>query len=627
MTAVDTKISGLPDGGAILPGDLIPVSRSASGTPTTAAVKVGTAAAKTASDNSKANVASVAGTATAGHVVVFADQNGTVADGGALATVATSGAYGDLSGKPGLAAVATSGAYDDIGGKPTLGTLAAKNSASLTADVSGTLPVANGGTGATSAAAARNALLPPQSGNSGKSLMTNGTDASWGVPTAKGTRLPCIVAATIGDSYLAIGFNSSATTRTYTNENLITQLRSYLGGRIHIPLENCFAVGATDAASAVASIPNALAVNPDIIFVSTGRNNLQNLAYTWQQVRDIVMPGIATILNAGVDVVWLPVIQHAFNFNTVAQRQNMAAYNRLIYEVCSGQRPDLAAAFGFPPGRLPMAVDMRFMNDNTTGYALPDYVLADNTHGTAKLWFDAVHRPDGLGPAFDKRLPPRVANACVFDDVHHATNFPSGNLLTNGTVNDGLFAGTGGNKLTNAGVTPSGDVGDRWQALRQLGNSTATMACSKASPRADGLSGTAQRVAISISAAGTVFAELYRIGYNATIGGFSPGDRVFMHADYEVLADPIGFLGAACSFAEAGNATNQTASDGNAGTSPSARGPGVAHKKSLRTPIITLGASTNALYAYLYMWVIGTSASSLNIEWRDVALRKAVGGA
>mgnify|MGYP006275673749 CR=1 FL=1 len=45
-----------------------------------------------------------------------------------LATVATSGAYGDLSGKPALAAVATSGSYTDLTGKPTLSTVATSGS-------------------------------------------------------------------------------------------------------------------------------------------------------------------------------------------------------------------------------------------------------------------------------------------------------------------------------------------------------------------------------------------------------------------------------------------------------------------------------------------------------------------
>ncbi len=43
-----------------------------------------------------------------------------------------------------------------------------------------TIPIANGGTGATTANAALNALLPSQTGNSGEFLTTDGTDSSWG---------------------------------------------------------------------------------------------------------------------------------------------------------------------------------------------------------------------------------------------------------------------------------------------------------------------------------------------------------------------------------------------------------------------------------------------------------------
>lgn len=47
------------------------------------------------------------------------------------------------------------------------------------ANVTGTVAIANGGTGQTTANAALNALLPSQSGNSGKVLQTDGTSTSW----------------------------------------------------------------------------------------------------------------------------------------------------------------------------------------------------------------------------------------------------------------------------------------------------------------------------------------------------------------------------------------------------------------------------------------------------------------
>jgi len=49
----------------------------------------------------------------------------------------------------------------------------------LTTDVTGVLPIANGGTGQSTASGAINAILPTQTGNNGKFLTTNGTTANW----------------------------------------------------------------------------------------------------------------------------------------------------------------------------------------------------------------------------------------------------------------------------------------------------------------------------------------------------------------------------------------------------------------------------------------------------------------
>ena len=55
---------------------------------------------------------------------------------------------------------------------------------SLSTQVSGTLPIANGGTGQTTANAAFNALAPSQTSNSGKYLTTDGTNTSWATVNA-----------------------------------------------------------------------------------------------------------------------------------------------------------------------------------------------------------------------------------------------------------------------------------------------------------------------------------------------------------------------------------------------------------------------------------------------------------
>ena len=76
----------------------------------------------------------------------------------------------------------------------------------------GTVPVANGGTGATTATVAINSLLPAQTGDNGDVLKTNGTIASWGaapigtvtsvtgtspITVATGTTTPAITLGTV----------------------------------------------------------------------------------------------------------------------------------------------------------------------------------------------------------------------------------------------------------------------------------------------------------------------------------------------------------------------------------------------------------------------------------------------
>ena len=79
-----------------------------------------------------------------------------------------------------LADVATGNALisGGVGAAPSWGKV------DLTTHVSGVLPIANGGTNANTADGGFNNLAPSQTGNSGKFLTTDGSNTSWGTPTA-----------------------------------------------------------------------------------------------------------------------------------------------------------------------------------------------------------------------------------------------------------------------------------------------------------------------------------------------------------------------------------------------------------------------------------------------------------
>ena len=90
-------------------------------------------------------------------------------------TVTSVGGTGTVNG------ISLSGTVTSSGSLTLGGTL---SGVSLTTQVSGTLPIANGGTGQTTATSAFNALAPSQTSNSGKYLTTDGTNTSWATVNA-----------------------------------------------------------------------------------------------------------------------------------------------------------------------------------------------------------------------------------------------------------------------------------------------------------------------------------------------------------------------------------------------------------------------------------------------------------
>jgi hypothetical protein len=86
-----------------------------------------------------------------------------------------------------LSATGTGGTVTSValsGGTTGLTVSGSPITTSGTITLAGTLAIANGGTGQTTANAAFNALAPSQTSNSGKYLTTDGTNTSWATVTA-----------------------------------------------------------------------------------------------------------------------------------------------------------------------------------------------------------------------------------------------------------------------------------------------------------------------------------------------------------------------------------------------------------------------------------------------------------
>jgi hypothetical protein len=113
----------------------------------------------------------------------------------------------------------------------------------------GTVPVANGGTGAATANAGFNALAPSQTGNSGKYLTTDGTDTSWAtnplgtvtsvsgtapVNVATGTTTPVISLSTTGSGNVVLATGATQAHPTISDYETFTSTSapSYAEGEL-----------------------------------------------------------------------------------------------------------------------------------------------------------------------------------------------------------------------------------------------------------------------------------------------------------------------------------------------------------------------------------------------------------
>lgn len=113
-----------------------------------------------------------------------------------------------------------------LNGADALPTVSGANLTSLNADniSSGTLPIARGGTGQTTASAAINGLLPSQSSQSGKFLTTDGSSLSWGTAGGGGSKaiIPFASGLPISMTTIASGASGDVVAVGFGNAEIIS---------------------------------------------------------------------------------------------------------------------------------------------------------------------------------------------------------------------------------------------------------------------------------------------------------------------------------------------------------------------------------------------------------------------
>lgn len=142
----------------------------------------------------------------------------------------------------------------------------------------GTLAIANGGTGQITAQAAVDALLPSQTSNSGKFLTTNGTASSWGTPTSPAMVLTSTtsIAAATASSNITI----DPTKYYFVQVNLTTASASGTGTIIRFNADS----GAGDYGYVIrgfntsATAQNANSASATFILMIASGNNIQTNA-------------------------------------------------------------------------------------------------------------------------------------------------------------------------------------------------------------------------------------------------------------------------------------------------------------------------------------------------------------
>lgn len=137
----------------------------------------------------------------------------------------------------------------------------------LANDVTGTLAIANGGTGQTTASASLNALLPSQSGNAGKALSTDGSNTCWS-NFATGIALSSTNENVLENSINIAKLQYNASLSDITHDYMVVDIMTSATGRCNTINKESSSLPYTTSTCICngASMNNVMAVNPTNIY-------------------------------------------------------------------------------------------------------------------------------------------------------------------------------------------------------------------------------------------------------------------------------------------------------------------------------------------------------------------------
>lgn len=240
------------------------------------------------------------------------------------------------------------------------------------------LPIADGGTGQTTANAALNALLPTQTGNAGKALKTDGTNTSWSTDTDTG------ITQLTGDVTAGPGSGSQAATLATVNSNV-----GAFGSSTSIPSITVNGKGLITAASGNAVVAPAGTLTGATLASGVTASSLTSFGTSPTLVTPNIGAATGTSLNlSGLTVSSAVATDGSKNLVSVT---NTGSGNNVLATSPSITTPTIVTSMTLPAGSLTGAAVQADMETATSLTTFVNPGVAKFAPSAAKAWAFGIY--------------------------------------------------------------------------------------------------------------------------------------------------------------------------------------------------------------------------------------------